>query len=247
MKPSLLSTLAPAGAISPETVADRLVAGIIDRVRQGELIPGERLPSEEQLGREFEASRTAVREALQQLKAMGVVRVRVGSGATIAEGQLGHLCRSLSLYSARVDTVEDWSELLEMRILIETESALRLARKGTPGTLAPVWEALETMRRSTADLMAFAEADVSFHAAIVSASGNRLFSAVHQPLVPMTCRFAFATYRLLDQTGASLAEHEAIFEAMLAHDEKAAARLMKDHLEGSADRWLKRVNELGAR
>lgn len=239
MKRSTPAASSAAPAPAAETMADRLMEGIMTRIRQGELKPGERLPSEDQLGREFDASRTAVREALQQLKAMGLIRVRAGSGATVAEGQLDHLSESLSLYSARTDTVRDWSELLEMRALIETESALRLAREGTPGTLAPVWEAIETMRRSTKNLKAFAEADVAFHAAIVAASGNRLFACVHRPLVPMTRRFAFATYRSLGQIQASLAEHEAIFEALLAHDAKAAARLMKRHLEGSANRWLK--------
>jgi GntR family transcriptional regulator, transcriptional repressor for pyruvate dehydrogenase complex len=222
----------------PRTGSDRVVARIIERVHLGELPPGHRLPSEEQMCEEFGASRTVVREALQQLKAMGVVRSRSGSGTFITEGCLNHLSQSLALYSSRAGDVADWTELLEIRSLIETECARRLAREGTPATLAPAWEALETMRRSVGDLKDFGAADVRFHRAIVEASGNRLFATVHQALGPMTLRFTFSTYRTLAQTAAKFAEHEAIFQAILGHREDEAAELMRDHLAGSARNML---------
>jgi GntR family transcriptional repressor for pyruvate dehydrogenase complex len=216
------------------TGSDRVVKILIDRIHKGELKVGQRLPSEEKLCEEFGSSRTVVREALQQLKAMGVVRSRSGSGTYVTEGQLEQLGDSLQLYSARADDYDVWSELLELRLLIETESVRRLATLGNPAALSPVWEALETMRQSTQDLEAFARADVAFHEAIVKASGNDLFVTVHRAVIPIALRFAQATYYSIGQVQENLDGHQRIFDALMHRNEEEASREMRDHLQLSA-------------
>jgi DNA-binding FadR family transcriptional regulator len=216
------------------TGSDRVVKNLIERIHSGALKVGQRLPSEEKLCEEFGSSRTVVREALQQLKAMGVVRSRSGSGTYVTEGQLEQLGDSLQLYSARADDFEVWKELLELRMLIETDSVRRLARSGSPADLAPVWEALETMRRHTGDLEQFARSDVAFHEGIVKASGNELFVTVHRAVIPIALRFAQATYYSLGQVQENLDGHQAIFDALMKRDEEEAAAQMRTHLENSA-------------
>ena len=216
------------------TGSDRVVKILIDRIHKSELTVGQRLPSEEKLCEEFGSSRTVVREALQQLKAMGVVRSRSGSGTYVTEGQLETLGDSLQLYSARADDYAVWSELLELRQLIETESVRRLAGQGNPAAMSPVWEALETMRQSTEDLEAFSRADVSFHEAIVKASANELFVTVHRAVIPIALRFAQATYYSIGQVKENLDGHQRIFDALMHRNEEKAAREMQDHLQLSA-------------
>lgn len=222
------------------TGSDKVVKILIDRIHNSELKVGQRLPSEEKLCEEFGSSRTVVREALQQLKAMGVVRSRSGSGTYVTEGQLEQLGDSLQLYSARADDFEVWEELLQLRSLIETESVRRLARTGNPADLSPVWEALETMRRSTEDLEQFALSDVAFHEGIVKASGNQLFATVHRAVIPIALRFAQATYYSLGQVQENLDGHQKIFDALMKRDEEAAATQMREHLDNSA-RNIKKI------
>jgi len=216
------------------TGSDRVVKILIDRIHNSELKVGQRLPSEEKLCEEFGSSRTVVREALQQLKAMGVVRSRSGSGTYVTEGQLETLGDSLQLYSARADDYAVWSELLELRSLIESESVRRLATLGNPAALSPVWEALETMRQSIEDLEAFSRADVAFHEAIVKASGNELFVTVHRAVIPIALRFAQATYYSIGQVQENLDDHQRIFDALMHRNEEEAASQMQDHLQRSA-------------
>jgi len=218
--------------------ADRLVEAVIERVRAGQLRPGQRLPSEESLGGEFQVSRTVVREALQQLKARGVVRSRRGSGTYVEAGRLDQLSDSLSLYSDRIDTVADWTELLEMRALIETESARRLAADPTDAALADARAAIRAMRAARNDLAKVAAADVAFHQAVVAASGNRLFVSVHRSFLPMTRRFATATYHSRSQAAAALLEHTELLQAIESGDPDAAARRMQAHLDASARHLL---------
>lgn len=221
------------------TGSDRLVKILIDRIHKSELKVGQRLPSEEKLCEEFGNSRTVVREALQQLKAMGVVRSRSGSGTYVTEGQLEQLGDSLQLYSARADDYAVWSELLELRSLIETESVRRLASQGNPAAMSPVWEALETMRQSTGDLEAFARADIAFHEGIVKASGNELFVTVHRSVIPIALRLAQATYYSIGQVQENLDGHQRIFDALMHRNEDEAATQMQEHLKLTAKNMQK--------
>src|SRR3712207_2155197 len=64
-----------------DVIADRLARAI----REGVLQPGDRLPTEHELAREFGVGRTSVREGLQKLKAYGLVESRKGLGAFVTE------------------------------------------------------------------------------------------------------------------------------------------------------------------
>src|SRR6218665_596324 len=67
----------------------RLASNIHQLVRQGEFLPGQRLPSERALADRFGVSRTAVREAIIALELQGVVEVRGGSGIYVCQTQDG--------------------------------------------------------------------------------------------------------------------------------------------------------------
>lgn len=213
--------------------SDRLAAHFLDLVASGGLKAGEKLSSEENLCRQFEVSRAVVRDAMQQLKAKGVVETRNGSGTYVSVSGLEPLANSLSLYSSRTEGVEDWLELLDLRSLVEVGCVRKLAEHGSPESLARVWEALEVMRRSRSELDLFSRADIDFHRAIVKGAGNRLLTSIFESLSPMARRFALKTYHSREQVEGMLGDHERIFEAIRQGDGSGAAELMGAHLEGS--------------
>jgi GntR family transcriptional repressor for pyruvate dehydrogenase complex len=213
--------------------SDRIVRYYTDRLISGEMRAGEKLPSEFALCDQFGASRTVVREAIQQLKARGVVDTLNGKGSYIAEGRLDHFQDSLELYSSRAGNVQDWMDLLAMRSLIEVECAREIAESEDRSKIEGVKLTLERMMESREDLTAFAEADIEFHHAIVAASSNRIYIAVWKSLREMSLRFALDTYRSIGQVEDNFKEHETIYQAILNHKADEATRAMKDHLESS--------------
>jgi len=78
--------------------ADKIITAISTRLSNKTLKGGDRLPSEAKLCEEFNVSRTVVREAIQQLKAIGVVHTVTGSGSYITEGDLNGLRNSLEFF-----------------------------------------------------------------------------------------------------------------------------------------------------
>ena len=165
-------------ALPKKRGGDRIVSYFTDRILSGELTPGEKLPSEHDLCEQFGASRTVIREAIQQLKARGAIDTLNGKGSYIAESRMDHFQDSLQLYSSRAGGVRDWGELLSLRALIETECVRGLTKEGDQSKLDQVHEVLEVMRENQNDLKAFAESDIEFHHTLVRVFGNRLFTSV---------------------------------------------------------------------
>lgn len=62
----------------------RVFRSLEQRVREGRYAPGDRLPSEDQLCREFNASRITIREAVRRLVDLGLVVRRRGSGTFVS-------------------------------------------------------------------------------------------------------------------------------------------------------------------
>ena len=214
--------------------ADKVIEAISRKLADGELKPGDKLPAEGQLCEDFGMSRTVIREAIQHLKAIGVLHTVVGSGSYIAEGSLKAMKSSLEFYSIISGDPNSWLELLEMRILLESSCARKLAGdEYSIANLEALKAALSQMEEAQSDLKKFAEADVKFHQVLIEASGNQLFQAVLQSLETLQLRFTEETYdeengRLL--AGQNLMQHKAVVDAIEARNPALAETAMKTHL-----------------
>lgn len=215
--------------------SEEIARVLADRIVEGAIAPGERLPSEGRLVEEFGASRTVVREALQRLQSRGLVRTRVGSG-------------SYALTPPAPVAGDDWlaardsserAELHAFRTAIETEAAALAARRPSAADLAAIEAALADLERATLPA-ASAEADFAFHRAIAAASGNRYLLAAldrmgARAIVLPPARIADAERASAD-AAAVVSEHRAIAAAIRAADPLAASAAMRAHLTASAAR-----------
>ncbi len=67
----------------PQIIADK----IIDLIESKELLPGDRLPSEQELMKELNVGRGTIREAIKSLVSRNIVEIRRGVGTFVAEKQ----------------------------------------------------------------------------------------------------------------------------------------------------------------
>jgi DNA-binding FadR family transcriptional regulator len=219
-----------------------MIRTLEERIRGGVLGPGDRLPSETELEKEFGVSRTVVREGLQALKSRGMLESRRGSGTYVAMPSRDLIGKSLSLYATLQRDGVRYLELMDLRILVETEAARLLADRG--GTLAPVEAQLRVMEKNLNHTERFADADIDFHLAIIKASGHSLFYVVAEGLLTATSlSFARSTHGLdPSQSARALGEHREIFKALEKRDSKSAAKAMLSHLKNSRKNLLTRLN-----
>lgn len=205
----------------------------------GERPAGGMLPRELDLAAEFRVSRGVVRECLRAMEERGLISVRHGRGATI-NPQPDWDVFDPEVLAAILDTSgggDLLGEYVECRRIIEVAAAGLAAERATEESLAAVTEALEMMEVSAgkppsrAAEALFHEADVSFHQALIRASGNRplsdLAERIHAGL--LVARFPLARPQYREQR--ALPEHRRILAAVASGDADDAQRAMSDHLD----------------
>ena len=95
------------------TLAQRVVAGLKDKILAGDLPPGRKLPSEAELIEEFGVSRTVVREAVSRLQAEGLVETFQGRGSFVLAMPEP---TSFTVESAAIRTHHDILDMIDFRL-----------------------------------------------------------------------------------------------------------------------------------
>ncbi|MFD0489977.1 DNA-binding FadR family transcriptional regulator [Saccharopolyspora erythraea NRRL 2338] len=200
-----------------EAVLDHL-RGAIER---GEYAVGDKLPSEAALGREFEVSRSVVREALRGLQALGLTVSRTGRGTFVtAAGPAENPV--FGPYSAR--------DLIEVRRHVEVPAAGYAALRHSSDDLDLLTHLLERMEQET-DNTAWVALDSLFHITIAQASGNPVFGKVIEEIRDALAKQSALLNQLGDRRGGSNTEHRRIVEAIAGGSQEAATEAMAFHLE----------------
>ncbi len=232
--------------ISKKSISDEIVDQLVDLIGRKELKPGERLPPERDLCRQFGVGRTTLREALRSLATLGIVEGRVGEGTFISVDGSRHLEKSLQ-WGLLLDEkgVED---LIETRLMLECQTAEKAAQRATPEDIATIRETVDDMDKSLGDQAKFLATDLAFHLAIARASHNSILAnllslirnylqqwivqSLDDPTTPTGERRA----RL------SLKEHQAILAAVESKDPLGARERMQTHIVSSS-RSLRRITK----
>lgn len=224
-----------------ETLTSQLVRALTDRIARGELKPGDRLPTEQDLIEAFGVSRTVVREAISSLRATGLVSTQQGIGAFVRELPPPLLHTG----PANLDILQDAIRVLELRIGVEVEAAALAAQRREAHHVQKLHEAVTRMDKAIETAEDAVEADLDFHRTIAEATGNphfiHLFSYLGALLIPRAR--VGAGYGAPEDRQNYLRrvnrEHRTILQAIERRDADGACSGMRMHLSNSRDRLRK--------
>ncbi len=209
--------------------SSEIVKDLEIEIMDGRLIPGQRLPSEEKLCTRFAVSRTVIREAIQQLRGRGLLRTLKGSGSYIADPSLDNLAGAIETYSVLTNS-DSYLELMDFRILLETECA-RLAAQNSGARIIETMElAQKKMENSRGDRARFSSADIAFHLAIASGSKHNLYATVLSALEKPSIEFAHKNRGDAPWSDSVIDTHKQILTAIQDGKSEEAATAMKRHL-----------------
>jgi DNA-binding FadR family transcriptional regulator len=216
-----------------------LVDALTERIREGALAPGHKLPTEAAVMAEFGVSRTVVREAISRLQASGLVETRHGIGTfVVGLGDSG----AFRISPEQVATLRDVVAVLELRIGIETESAALAALRRTPENLATMRAALDAFAEAIEAGRAAVGPDFQFHLEIARATQNHHFTEIMALLgATIIPRARLEPAEVTSEEHRAYlrrvnAEHESIFDAIASQDVDAARAAMRTHLANSRER-----------
>jgi GntR family transcriptional repressor for pyruvate dehydrogenase complex len=224
-------------------LVNEVMESLAASIREGDIKPGEKLPTESEIVARFDVSRTVVREAISRLQANRLVETRhgVGTFALAAPQDNGNF------RIANVDfaTVADVIALLEMRISLETEAAGLAAQRRTEQNLQAMQDMLDAFAAAIEADSDALPSDFQFHMEVARATGNRHFADLMNYLGTMIIPRArvntpnSAPEGRLAYLRRVHAEHESIFSAIRNQDTDAARAAMRTHLANSKDRLRK--------
>ncbi len=190
-------------------------------IERGDYPVGAKLPSEASLSREFEVSRSVIREALRGLQALGMTESKTGKGTFVtATGPAEN--PTFGPYSAR--------DLIEVRRHVEIPVAGYAALRRDQDHLDLLGHLLDRMDAET-DNTAWVALDSLFHITIAQASGNPVFGKVIEEIRDALARQSAFLNQLGDRRARSDAEHREIVTAIASGSEADAVAAMTAHLE----------------
>ena len=238
---SALATYGPAiadpTAIRPLPSASRLdEVGVRmkEYIAANELLPGDRLPGESWFAAQLGVGRPLVREAFKGLEAVGVIEARKGVGRFVRAFQADTY---LSHFTTQV-LIESFSEreIIETRCLLEIAAVRDAVERLTDDDLAEIERLLAEMRESAARGEPNAAGDLGLHRVIMARAENRFIGAMLDAVYAMTVRRGDGDAHSPEKISVDLAEHEAIAQAALARDGRAARTALIAHFETTAGR-----------
>jgi DNA-binding FadR family transcriptional regulator len=213
------------------------IADVLGRhIVSGTYAPGATLPNEADLSVQFDAGRSAVREAVRMLSAKGLVSSRPRRGTRVhAIREWNFLDPDVQFWLRQcVATREMLLELFEVRLAFECEGATLAARRGSTEQIAAIRQAYDSMEAAAAGKVDPIEADCLFHEAIVVATGNRFYQPLAALIRTALVLSARITNAIFGVAVGDLVAHRRVLLAIERRDPEAARRAMRRLLDESA-------------
>jgi DNA-binding FadR family transcriptional regulator len=193
---------------------------------QGRYNASNGLPSEAEICRQYNVSRSGTREAVKMLAAKGLLNSRPRQGITILPESRWNLFDTEVLRWILKSRPSRGLllEFAQMRAGIEPEAASLAAAHGTPEAIAAIETALQRMIDAESGLDDSLESDIGFHTSILLASQNRFFAQLAnfvETALRVSIRFTNAVKGV---PGADVQAHARIFRAITNGNSRSARR-----------------------
>jgi DNA-binding FadR family transcriptional regulator len=218
-------------------LTDEAIEKIKQMIISGRVRPGEKLPRESDLAAELGLSRNSLREAVKALSLINVLDVRQGDGTYATSLAPSLLLEALSFIVDfhRDDTV---LEFLEVRRILEPGATALAALRMSDEDKTKLADILDSVAVDS-PVEDFVAADLEFHKKIAIGSGNSVLASLVDNMSMPTARAR--VWRGMTEPRAherTLAEHRAIYQAIVNRDPDLARSWAIAHIAG-IESWLR--------
>jgi GntR family transcriptional repressor for pyruvate dehydrogenase complex len=231
-KPIIPTTGSPSILTTTPIERPDLVALVTDSIRQrildGTYPPGSALPAQGKLAAAFNVSVNVIREAMRNLRSLGMVEVSQGRCPQVKGGTPEASINAFSIMLAHAHG--SLYHLMESRVPLEIQVATLAAERATPEDVTRIAQTIANMKKAN-DPETLSRCDQTFHRSLAKATGNPILLVMVDTLAGLQTQLTRDAHASLGITERSIAEHTRILEAVRHHDEKSAGQAMLEHLE----------------
>lgn len=221
-------------------LADQIADTLMDMIGNGTISPGDRLPSEPELMKQFNVGRSSIREAIGALSLVGLLTVRPGQGTHVASFTPDSRLKSFGLLGIGREKVR---ELVEARIELETIIVRLAAERATAEDLAEIRAKHLAVKTALKNNDGPIGPDLDFHMAIAKSCHNsvliKFLSEMRQPTrhwMEQKAKFDWGYEKVYEQ-------HETIVKAIETGDGAGAEEALESHLQSTGEKLVASILE----
>ncbi len=216
-----------------------LIESLKAKILSGELKPGDRLPPEREIAKEFGISRGSVNQGILDLERMGFLRIVPRQGTFVAEYGKQATPETLAAiisYDSAAVTSRLFKDFMDFRILVERECARLACINLTPQNLDALNEV--THKIYLVDEKDYPKAVFEYHKCLVEISNNKAYYMVFQSFGKMIYNFIVEHFKDKSEIEISLPKFRELTNAIARRDVYEADNIMHILL-GDASSYLK--------
>lgn len=215
-------------------LSDKVYDYLEEQILSGALELGARLPTEPELSQGFGVSRTVVREAMQKLKAQGLVVSKVGNGSFVATDSMSQIKKVFSQFRQIYANKRAILDYVKLRTIIEVECMRIVGTAQDPDCFEKLELIVDRMAAAKFTTMEeFARVDMEFHLTMAAFSGNIMFQAILEPLKEFSTRAGLLDMQRDDfETSCeiTLQEHRNLLDMLKKGDVEEATSYFRDRM-----------------
>jgi len=204
-------------SLTPRALYEEVAELLRERIFSRELPPGSWI-DELKLADNYGISRTPLREALKVLATEGLVTMKVRRGAYVTEVN-----------------EKDLTDVYHLLSLLECDAAGVVAATATPAQLAELQSLHNDLEAATDNRTRFFEVNEAFHRRLLAMADNRWRDQMVNDLRKVMKLNRHNSLLKSGRIEESLAEHQALLQALLARDSQAAMQCMQQHFKNGLE------------
>jgi GntR family transcriptional repressor for pyruvate dehydrogenase complex len=215
-------------SVKRQRVSDEIVNQVKALISEGVLKPGDRLPPERELIREFGVSRPSLREALKSLVAQGFLEVKQGDRTFVKSITSEKLQDPLSLL-LKADTQKIF-DLIEVRKAMEAWGAFHAAQRGSEEDIKRLEQIIGEMKETLDEGKSWEKHDADFHLAMAQATHNTIQTHLMSTIYDLLRESVARVFRDQGKAKKLFNQHYRIFSAIKNRSPDRARERVLEHL-----------------
>jgi GntR family transcriptional repressor for pyruvate dehydrogenase complex len=208
-----------------------------DRIIDGDLAEGEKLPSEQELAEQAGVGRRAIREALKALEMKGLIEIRKGSGSFVIRNDFDSYIETLmrNVHAYLQLNKAKLKHLLQYRELLAGSIIGMLAEKPDPGVISQLESTVAAQREAhkLKSAARYNRAHLDFHFTIINSLDNPILTMMYTQVMKLLEPYMKKSGSSLEIMESAIREHAEILSAIKNGDASRAHQAVHSHLEGS--------------
>ncbi len=230
-----------------EKLSEKIYNQLEAAIRKKEIKPGEKIPTEMEMCKLFDVSRTAVREAIQKLDAKGLITIRKGSGIYVNEYKSIIATNSMNLFLELNLNKNYIMHVMEMRKLLEPSIAGKAALNRTEINIQNLKHNISELELlNDSNFEKEGELDEKFHHEIAIAAGNPVALLMLEPIFQLMPKIRSVVYKDVKiAKDKALEFHKMLLKAIIEKNKIAAFDIMVEHLLIAEDHSKEIIKTIG--